>query len=163
MLTQKLCGFNNKYQIDQNLRLVVLMRNPVVRVVQNYQVLSKQKPWITFKRYLTSKFFKDNLFTRTLICKPKDDLTEKDLEAAKLILKESVLATFDNIFGDVYLGAFTKQEDKQGQCIKDNMLEQSFLDDSEELLKDHEDVLMIRDRNKIDMKLYLYALSLTEL
>lgn len=161
VLTQSLCDSHNLDEMNRPPRLVVMMRNPVIRVIQQYKQIASTKKKLSFERYLNSKFFTDNFVTRTLTCKPDHaTLTEEDLEAAKSILKKSVVATYDNIFSNSYIGTFTENEDQHKTCIKEDVLGKLFLEDSADILKNQDYIKKLRERNDVDMKLYLYSLSL---
>lgn len=163
VLTQSFCD-SRKQEMNRSPRLVVMMRNPVIRVIQQYKQVSSTKSNLSFERYLNSKFFTDNFVTRALTCKPDDaTLTEEDLEAAKSILKRSVVATYDTIFSNNYIGTFTDDEDKRKTCIKEDVLGKLFLEDSVDILKNQDYIKKLRERNDVDMKLYLYSLSLVAL
>jgi len=171
IVTQSLCNFGHRYEMNQTPQLAVILRDPLVRTIQLYKKLTLQnqaskKPEMSLDRFLKSNFFTDNSFTRALTCKPKGVLTDKDLETAKSILGKSVVATYDNMLNNVFIGAFTEKKDQiftEKKCIKDNVMNKLQVEDSAkvfELLRNHDHVKEIRQKNKFDMKLYLYSLSL---
>jgi len=168
ILTQSLCNFGHRYEMNQTPQLAVILRDPLVRTIQQYQQLSLQnqaskRPELTLDRFLKSRFFTDNAYTRALTCKPTGKLTDKDLETAKNILEKSVVATHDNMLNNVFIGAFTEKKDKiftGKKCIKNNVMKKLQIEDSAEVLKNHDHVKEIRQKNDFDMKLYLYSLSL---
>lgn len=173
-VTEKLCGITNKFQ-DDKAWLMVIMRNPVVRVVQEYlKMLSEKK---TSERnvaaYVNSPSFVDNRQTRVLICKPAGKINEKDFNVAKFILTNmSVLSMYQDYSNSFkhYREAFSWTADDaskvtntdSNQCIEDEFLKSASrtTEGLEKRLNEKDVVKNVRDKNEFDMKLYLYALSL---
>lgn len=169
VVTERLCGITNKFQDNEKALIMVVMRNPVVRVVHEYITLFNEKKTSakTVNRYIKSKLFVDNRMTRLLICKPVGIIEEKDFETAKFILTNmsvmSMYQDYTNSFKQ-YREAFAWKDNKSesSQCVKNEFLKSaSFTDqDLSNRLTEKDVVQNVREQNEFDMKLYLYALGL---
>jgi len=175
-VTDRLCGITNKFKYDKAW-LMVVMRNPVVRVVQEYLILLNEKKTSSrnVAAYVNSPSYIDNRQTRILICKPAGDINEKDYNTAKFILTNmSVLGMYQD-----YSNSFSKFRElfswtsddtskssvsNSNQCIEDEFLKSASLTTSalERRLSEKDVVKNVREKNEFDMKLYLYALSLNK-
>lgn len=181
-ITDRLCGITGKIKSDDERALImVVMRNPVVRVVQEYVSLLNEKETKarTVAEYLKSPSFVDNRMTRLLICKPAGTINEKDYDTAKFILTNmsvmSMYQDYTNSFKE-YRETFAWKDPKSStdksskptltsnQCIENEFLKRASLTDQElsKRLVEKDVVQNVRDRNEFDMKLYLYALGMNK-
>lgn len=167
--TETLCGISKKFLLSGKAKLMIFMRNPIVRVVQEYlnKHQHKQTSLESLRDYLNDSSFTDNLQTRKLVCKPKGKIGEADLAAAKYILKKlSVLGMYQDASDAFksYRTAFSwgsSPSPNIDECIeKEFEKSSSNAADLEKRLNENDVVKAIREKNEIDMKLYLYALSL---
>lgn len=172
-ISDRLCGITHKFSEDEKASIMVVMRNPVVRVVQEYVSLVKGKNTKArnVAEYLKSESFIDNLVTRQLICKPHGKIIPKDFEVAKFILTNmSVLSMFQDYSNSfqVYRETFSwhdpSKETSSTQCIENEFLKSASLTDEDlgKRLLEKDVVNNVRGANEFDMKLYLYALSLNK-
>jgi len=173
-VTDRLCGITNKIK-DGKAWLMVVMRNPVVRVVQEYLTLLNEKKTSArnVAAYVNSPTYIDNRQTRTLICKPAGEINENDFNTAKFIITNmSVLSMYQDYSNSFrhYREAFSWRSDDttkvlatdSNQCIEDEFLKSASrtTEGLEKRLGEKDVVKNVRDKNEFDMKLYLYGLSL---
>lgn len=170
-ISDRLCGIIHKFNQDEKASIMVVMRNPVVRVVQEYVTLRNQKKTNakTVAAYLHTPQFIDNLVTRQLICKPHGKIVEKDFEVAKFILTNmSVLSMYQDYSNSfqVYRETFSWKAGSPENipCIEKEFLKSASLTDEDlgKRLLEEDVVNNVRGVNEFDMKLYLYALNLNK-
>lgn len=180
-VTDKLCGITKKFKDNDRALIMVVMRNPVVRVVQEYITNKNEKK--THARsvadYLKSDLFVDNRMTRLLVCKPVGTINEKDFDAAKFILTNmSVMSMYQDYtnsfkqYRETFAWKDNKAESSQkhtqtltgNQCVENEFLKSASLTDQalSKRLVEKDVVKHVRERNEFDMKLYLYALGLNK-
>jgi len=170
-VTNKLCGMAKKFKVGKAL-LMVVMRNPVERVVQEYLTLLNEKKISarSVAAYVRSPSFVDNRQTRILICKPKGEVNENDFNTAKYILENmSVLSMYQDYSNSFehYREAFSWTRNNtskaainnSNKCIEDEFLKSASLTAKglEKRLNEKNVVKYVRDKNQFDMKLYLYV------
>merc|ERR1719291_28220 len=87
-----LCDIPKSMKWHQDLRIFVLMSNPIIPIVEKYKKArkvdnNKNKRQLSLKQYLLSS--EKNPFTRSIVCKTDDkELTNNDLDTAKRFLKD---------------------------------------------------------------------------
>merc|ERR1711862_636409 len=171
-VTNKLCGMAKRFRVGKAL-LMVFMRNPVERVVQEYISLLNEKKTAARNviAYVNSPSYVDNRQTRILICKPKGQLNENDLNTATYVLTNmSVLSMYQD-----YSNAFRKYRetfswnsnntstisitDSSSQCIEDEFLKSASITAKalEKRLDEKNVVQHVLNKNYFDMKLYFYV------
>jgi len=179
-VTDRLCGITNKFQDNEKALIMVVMRNPVVRVVQEYVTMLNEKKTRArnVAQYLQSESFLDNRMTRLLICKPAGTVNYKDFETAKFILTNmSVMSMYQDYTNSFqhYRETFSWKDNASGsspatqtlasnQCVENEFLKSASLSDEglSKRLVEKDVVKHVRERNEFDMKLYLYALGLNK-
>jgi len=112
--TQSLCNFSNQYYRSLNnqknrivngkkklkVQIFLLLRNPMMSSILHFEQMknptsfyyNKDLDGFTFEKYMNSSSFKDNILTRSILCKSDDEmLTQNDYINARNFLQSKCI------------------------------------------------------------------------
>jgi len=175
--TTSLCGVSSTSKEDTNVKLFLLLENPILQIPLSY--IEMKDPYsifydprlkdLTFQEYVTNNtLFEKDVLIKRLLCRQKDDtraLTEYSVKRAKTILKRSKIGLFQDYNNSFF--QFKKafhhwdflSSPSVDECVEKHF--KSELKKSEELYRKHGIEFhryynMLKEANKFDMELYTY-------
>jgi len=186
LITNDLCDFASNFSKTENsqqVRLFLLLRNPLVRTVISYihqgdpkgPYFNERVTGLTFNEYLNSDYVERNPLTRSLLCKKNSKLNQGYLAYATEFLKRRCIVGFLQDYKTALLGyrSLFKSEENNFPMSKDEILHcasQEFYASTgylreniihggnvANLVKNHLPSLM--KVNNYDMQLYRFALN----
>jgi len=160
-------------------RAFTFIRDPIKRELAHFHDLSNKDSshidynaalsGMNLEGYVNSDYASNNWLTRHLLGKETDTIIDKDLEAAKAILREKVLVMLVEDTEEAtsyrlrhYFGSSGKDMGSTWDCIGNLVRDRYDNFDFPEIKKNTHEYAMLTRNNNFDIKLYRYARYLYE-